>query len=342
MEKTNYQKIYADLIKGLSDKTKEIFSRRFGIGGKKQETLESIGNSMGITRERVRQIEEVGFSFVRKNNKEVLDKLFKDLILYFKNNGGFKKEDLVLTDLGQNNSKPYILFLLNIGDSFSRIFEKKDFYSFWGSMPDVKNKVKNTLSALSSELKKIGAPLVKKEFISRFSSKLGLTPAVLYSYLEVSKNIKANQEGKIGLITWPEIRPKGVRDKAFLVFRKEKKPIHFKKLAELIDASNYNLPNRKALPQTVHNELIKDPNFVLVGRGIYALKEWGYAPGTVKDVIVGIMKETNQPITKEQLTKKVLSQRLVAKNTILINLNDKKYFARDEKGKYILRKTQTA
>lgn len=353
MEKTNYSKIYADLTKGLSDKTKEIFSRRFGIGGKKQETLESIGDSMSITRERVRQIEAVGFSFVKKNNEEILDKLFKEFTAYFKNKGGFKKEDLALSDLSQNSGQPYILFLLNLGDNFSRVYEKKDFYSFWSIMPDAEKKIGNVLSSFNSELEKIGAPLSKKEIISRFTAKYNFTPAVLNSYLEVSKNIRENSEGRIGLINWPEIRPRGVRDKSFLVFRKEKKPIHFKKLAELIDASNYNLPNKKTLPQTVHNELIKDPNFVLVGRGIYALKEWGYNPGTVREVIVNTLKEAKQPMTKKELMNKVLSQRLVAENTILINLNDKKYFSKDEKGKYtlspfvkgegcILRKTQTA
>lgn len=342
MDKTNYSTIYVNLIKGLSDKTKEVFSRRFGIGGKPQETLESIGKTMGVTRERVRQIEASGFNYIKSEKKEVLEKIFKDFLNYFKISGGLKREDLVLEDLGGNNTKPHISFLLTLGEQFARVCEKKDFSSFWTVIPNGEGEVKKLLASLTSDLKKVGKPLNKKEFLTQLSGKYNLTPAVLSSYLEVSKNIKENKEGKMGLAEWPEINPRGVRDKAFLVFQKEQKPLHFTKVAGLIDECNYNLPNKKTLPQTVHNELIKDPRFVLVGRGIYALKEWGYNPGTVKDVLIQIMRKNNQPIDKEKLIERALSQRLVAKNTVLMNLNDKKSFLRDDKGKYILRKTQTA
>lgn len=342
MAKTNYSKIYQNLIKELSDKTREVFARRFGIGGGEQETLESIGQSLNVTRERVRQIEEAGFSSIRDKNKILLDKLFKEFATYFKNKGGFKREDLVLGDLGGKNSQPHVLFLLTLGEQFSRICEKRDFYSFWSTITDGEESVEKVLSSLISELKKTKKPMGKKEFLSQVGVKYNLTPAVLSSYLEVSKNIQENREGQIGLVEWPEINPRGVRDRAFLVFKKENKPLHFTKVADLIDRFKYNLPNKKTLPQTVHNELIKDPRFVLVGRGTYALKEWGYFPGTVKDVVVQILRQCQEPMLQDELIEKVLLQRLVAKNTVLMNLNNKKYFLKDDKGKYILRKTQTA
>ena len=342
MEKISYPKIYSNLIKDLSDKTKEVFSRRFGIDQKERETLESIGKSMGITRERVRQIEAAGFSHIRNQKKEVLDGLFKEFLAYFKNKGGLKREDLVLADLGGKNSQSQVLFFLTLGEQFSRVCEKKDFYSFWTIMPGAEQTVKKTLTSLANDFKKINSPLAKKDFLNQFTSKYNLNPSSLLSYFEISKNIKENNEGRVGLVEWPEIKPRGVRDRALLVFQKEQKPLHFTKVANLIDNLNYNLPNKKTLPQTVHNELIKDRRFVLVGRGTYALKEWGYNPGTVKDVIIQVMKGTGQPIGKDELIEKVLSQRLVAKNTVLMNLNDKNYFSRDDKGRYILRKTQTA
>lgn len=110
----------------------------------------------------------------------------------------------------------------------------------------------------------------------------------------------------------------------------------------MIDELEYNLPNKKTHFQTVHNELIKDSRFVLVGRGTYALQEWGYNPGTVKDVIAKILGEKKESLHKDDIVKKVLSQRLVSQNTILVNLNDKKYFQRNPEGKYSLVKTQTS
>jgi len=342
MPEVNYSNVYKDLTKGLPDKTREVFSRRFGIGQKERETLESIGQSMNITRERVRQIEKAGFTHIKAEKKDVLERIFSQFSSYFEKNGGLKKEEAALADLGGKNNQSYVLFLLSLGDKFFKVFGKKDFHSFWTVMPDGEKSAQKTLSSLVSDLKKVSAPLEKKDFYDQFSTKYGVGSNVIFTFVEISKNIKENSEGKIGLSEWAEINPRGVRDKSFLVFKKEQKPLHFTRVAQLIDSYNYGSIDKKTLPQTVHNELIKDQRFILVGRGMYALREWNYAPGTVKEVIVKIIKEAGEPVEKDALVEKVLAQHIVAKNTVLMNLNDKKFFIKDEKGRYLLRKTQTA
>jgi DNA-directed RNA polymerase delta subunit len=72
-----------------------------------------------------------------------------------------------------------------------------------------------------------------------------------------------------------------VRDFAYLAVKKHGSPLHFREVASLIE----KMFNRAAHVATTHNELIKDPRFVLVGRGMYALREWGYTQGVVRDVI---------------------------------------------------------
>ncbi len=340
MNKLNYSQLYAKLTKGLSPKTKDIFDRRFGVKTGEIETLESIGKSLKITRERVRQIQEVGFNFIKKNHKETLVKVFEELEVYFKERGGFKKEEIVLADLGGKKNKPYVLFFLMIGDQFSRVCEKKDYSYFWSTLPNPENKIKDKLQSIVSDIQNHGSTLSKKELFANFASKHELNEAVFDSYLEVSKKIQTNKEGRFGLIDWPEIKPRSVRDKAFLVFKKHQKPLHFREITSLIDQLEYNLPNKKTHPQTVHNELIKDTRFVLVGRGMYALGEWGYVPGTIKDIISNVLKEKPQLVSKDEIVKEVLNQRLVEKNTILIKLNDKKYFQKDSQGKYFAIETQ--
>jgi hypothetical protein len=128
---------------------------------------------------------------------------------------------------------------------------------------------------------------------------------------------------------WPEINPRVIKDKAFLVFKKENKPLHFSQVAQLIGTN--------ALVQTVHNELIRDQRFVLVGRGIYALADWGYKPGTVKEVISGILAQSGDPLSKDEILKKVSEQRIVKANTVLLNLSNKQRFLRNSQGKYLLR-----
>jgi hypothetical protein len=95
--------------------------------------------------------------------------------------------------------------------------------------------------------------------------------------------------------------------------------------------------NRKVHVATVHNELIKDTRFVLVGRGLYALAEWGYQPGVVKEIISKVLKESKKPLTKEEIVEKVLGQRFVKENTVALNLQDKNRFVKDDKGMYNVR-----
>ena len=120
-----------------------------------------------------------------------------------------------------------------------------------------------------------------------------------------------------------------MRDYAYLVIRRHGSPIHFREVAKLIT----ELFNKKAHVATTHNELIKDPRFVLVGRGLYALSEWGYMSGVVRDVIKNIV-DKNGPLTKDEIVKKVLKERYVKENTIMVNLQNPKFFKKSKDGKY--------
>src|SRR3989344_1866558 len=273
-QKTNYSQTYTKLTKNLLPKTKDIFEKRFGVKTGVGQTLDSIGKYLGITRERVRQIEKAGFTVIKKNHPETLEKVFKELDVYFAQKGGFKKEEILLEDIGGKKNKPYVLFFLAMSDRFSKVCEKKDYHYFWMANQEPETRVLNTLGTLVADLKTIGSPLLKPELFAQFTSKYNMPPEILASYLEISKRIQENKEGKIGLVDWPEIRSRSVKDRAFLVFKKHQKPLHFRHIAELINQLESEVSFKKAHPQTVDNELIKDQRFVLVGKGMYALGEW--------------------------------------------------------------------
>lgn len=326
----NYQKICQQLLRDLPKKQKEVILRRFAltsyqnlVGQIKRESLESIGKSFGITRERVRQIEE---DALRKIKPKIAQypKVFQYFRKTLKRWGGLKKEEALLAELGGKRYQPQVYFLLAISEEFERFGQgrNEDFYPFWATDRNSLNLAKKIINILLAKLKEIGKPLSLEE-LSSFISSEKLRP-FLISYVEVSKKIFSNSEKLYGLKDWPEINPRGVKDKAYLTFKKLGKPLHFSEVANSIEG---------ALSQTVHNELIKDPRFVLVGRGIYALKEWGYLPGQVKDVISQILKKEG-PLTQREILERVLKQRLVKENTILLNLNNRKYFLRDSEGKY--------
>lgn len=335
------QKIYQNLLNELPERSRNIIERRFGLAGQERETLDSIGKSYGVCRERIRQIEDSGINFIKKELKKPL---YRDVFQYFINNfkrtGNLKREDLFLCKMTPADFQNQTLFWLTLGDPFFRFSENNDYHPLWtinlDSFDFAQKVVCNFIDRFNKEERLISQDEVFHIFKKDFDSKTNLTSQAVFSYLEISKKIDNNSEGFFGLKDWPEISPRGVKDKAFLALKKAGKPLHFNEVTNSINQLDLDSKN-KALPQTVHNELIRDSRFVLVGRGIYALKEWGFLPGQVRDIIQEVLKQNKGPLSKEEIIQKVMKQRLVKENTILLNLQNKKHFSRNDKGKYTLK-----
>ncbi|RLC37957.1 hypothetical protein DRH27_03445 [Candidatus Falkowbacteria bacterium] len=156
---------------------------------------------------------------------------------------------------------------------------------------------------------------------------------IIYSVLKTSKKINQNKFGHWGVHNWREIKPKTINDKIYLVLKNHGKPIHFAEIADMINKIEFDA--KKANAATVHNELILDNKYILVGRGLYGLKEWGYKSGTVAEVIEEILNNESEPITREEIINKVLEKRLVKKATIILALMNKDKFKKNE-GKYYI------
>lgn len=154
----------------------------------------------------------------------------------------------------------------------------------------------------------------------------------ILNHLNVAGRVKKNRFGKWGLVGWMEVSPKGTREKVYLVLKEHKRPLHFTEVAKLIDQHLLAKKGKKAHPQTVHNELIKDQKFVLIGRGIYALREWGYYEGTVKDVLKKILEEKKKPLKREEIMEEILKMRKVKETTVMVNLNNEALFEKVESG----------
>lgn len=347
----NIKKTVADLLKNTSARNKDIISRRFGLKTGQKETLESIGASYSITRERVRQIEESTLAQLRQaaaSHPDVKSYIVLARDILNERGGVIKERDLFKSFSGaegDNINNSSLVFLLTLSNELARSPENDDFNSFWTVNNATLASFTNTTNSLIKVLEKAArvvsnsdfAFLAQKHAVPSFStSGKPLSENDINLVMAVSKNIGSNIFNEVGLASWSEIKPKGVRDKAFLVLKKSTKPQHFSDIASLINASGFN--NKKANVQTVHNELIKDGRFILVGRGMYALSEWGYRAGTVKDVLVDVLKSSTKPMTKAALMAKVKDARMVKENTILLNLQDSKTFVKNPDGTYNLKK----
>lgn len=335
----NYPKICQKVLSGLPPRQKEVIERRFGLPhGRQRETLESIGESFGVTRERIRQLENDGFLRLAKCEKtKDLTSAFDYFAEHLKKQGGAQREDILFKHLAKEQEQNDVQFLFTLGETFHRFPESDALYPFWAIDQGLFEEIEQVVSTILKKLEQDNKPLPLVNLLSSVKAKPSTT---FLSCLSIAKQVEMGPLGEYGLIAWPEIRPRGVRDKAYLALKKQQKPLHFQAITEAINhLLNFSdiAELREAKPQTVHNELIKDERFVLVGRGVYGLKDWGYQDGTVKDVIASVLKQTQKPLSRQEVIEKVSAQRFVKMSTILLNLNNKKYFSRDNQGGYTLK-----
>lgn len=331
--------VTAKILRTLSNKRAEdVLGKRYGIKGNGRHTLESIGKFYGITRERVRQIEEAGIKSLVGNDE--VQKELQALYPVFRNhlvgNGGISEEKRYFNSLVDTKFYPHIEFLLSLGRPVRKAEEDENHFHRWFVDDETLKKAETVVSRVVDQLDSKKTVVSENALADMFSNHARdvfgepKDEKSVKSFMSIAKAISKNPYGEYGLASWPDVNPRGVRDKAFVVLAKNEKPLHFTDVAKHINKSGWS--RRQAHPQTVHNELIKDARFVLVGRGLYALKEWGYEPGTVKDVLFSVLKEADRPLTKEDIVKKVMEKRMVKENTILLNLQDKKRFKREGEG----------
>jgi hypothetical protein len=333
------QALVKRLLAEVPERAREVLTFRFGLGtSAERETLEAIGERWGITRERVRQIEAAGIEAVR-NSKAFKDAetAFAELCDHIRMLGGIVPEDELLAGLaGDEKTRNRIRFLLVVGSAFFRERETDDFYARWHVDKKTATIVHEALSRLYASLPDTEV-LAEGEILDRFLEELKQVndayknEEVLKRWLSLSKSIGANPLAEWGKAQAPAIRTKGIRDYAYLVIKRAGEPMHFSDVAKSIST----LFAKEAHVATTHNELIKDDRFVLVGRGLYALAEWGYQPGVVRDVIKEAIKKAGA-MTREQVIEAVKKVRYVKDNTILVNLNDPRYFKRQKDSTYTL------
>lgn len=325
------------LLVTVPERAREVLMRRFGLGTNlKRETLEAIGDRSSITRERVRQIEAAGLETIR-NSKAFKDArpAFEELARYVQALGVMVPEETLMQALGRDEkSRNRFRFLLMLDSAFFRERETNDFLARWHVDSATAKSIHNALSKLYASLKDDDV-ISEGELLNRFLDELKdvnesyKNEEVLKRWLSLSKHIGSNPLAEWGRVNAPAIRVKGIRDYAYLAIKRHGAPMHFSAVAKSISG----LFSKKAHIATTHNELIKDPRFVLVGRGLYALTEWGYTPGVVRDVIRETLLEKG-PMKKEEVIEQVKRARFVKENTILVNLNDPRYFKRLKDGRY--------
>ena len=379
------QIILDNLFNILRDKERAVLKMRFGLADGKKVTLEAIGDSYNLTRERIRQIENSAVSKIKKH--EEFDKYTASLRDVINNlleeHGGIMEHNYLIDNLSYlsllanseqkanaaalKNHYSFILTKL-LSEMFDYVPENGHYNDLWKLKFASTDHLQEMLEFMLQKLAELKAVLKTAEIIRlikesevykkyeerlKVSNNFDISHLVesehfeesadivnehkaLYSLLRASKNLRQNKFGQWGIKDWPEVTPKTVNHKIYLIIKNYGQPLHFREIADKINSIGFD--RKTANAATVHNELILDDKYILIGRGIYALKEWGYANGTVGQVVEQALKEAGRPLTKDEITEKVLQKRLVKQATVNLALMNKDKFIK-ESGRYRLANT---
>lgn len=320
------------------EREREIISRRYGLFDRK-ETLEQIGELLGITRERVRQLEKAIITRLKaqaeQNKIPNVQEVERTLSELLEASGTAARVSALGEKLTEKNSKidqSRIAFLATLCPNLV-VVDENDFYfqavALKRNYKDTKS-LTGKVDAIVKVIKGIGQPS-KIDVIATEAKEVDDAKAAALA--SISK-LLASLNGDWGLTKWPTVNPKNIRDKIYVILRENGKQMHFSAIADKIKESDFK--RKDVTTQAIHNELIKDDRFVLVGRGIYALKEWGFKKGTVSDVITEVLTKAGEPLHRDEIVKRVLKNRYVKETTILLNLQGKKQFKRVAKATYTL------
>ncbi len=341
--KKNPYQLVLKIITILPSRTQDIVKGRFGLDNDNPKTLEAVGRNYNVTRERIRQIIEVALKTIKKQPVlKMADVFIKQAEQILRQSGGIVENEKFLTKIDKQlkeskGNLSVIRFLLALNPNFSFEEENDLHNSFWHFSRISKDKIYKNIRDIEGLFKKKQSICLIDEILVLVKNNIlsSINKEELKAYLEISKKIGMNPFGEYGLFDWVEIDPSGARDRAYLIMKHSKKPLHFSDITKRLNECNeIIIPasvashswQKKVCVQTVHNELIRDSRFVLIGRGIYALGEWGYKPGKIINVIKDIFKEVGKPLKQETIIKEVKKRRMAKDNTIILNLHNKKYF----------------
>lgn len=350
LEQFNPQEALQLLLKVLAKKEEDVLTRRYGLHGGDSETLEEIGKSYNVTRERIRQIENAATAKIRTSGE--FDRharpVQSTLTSLLTEHGGIMEEnhmhDSLLTYVGGNAAQRSIIrFFMGelLPDHFQLVQESPMLRRAWKLSDISLDFVHDAITVIGETIEGLGKPASFDDIHDRFTEhafhqehRERLSKPVIHSLMILSKNIASNPFNEYGLTNWGSVRPRRMNDKIYLILKKHGTPLHFTEITQRINDAQFD--SRKAYPPTVHNELILNDRYVLVGRGIYGLNEWGYKPGVVLDVIRDILTQAESGLTRDEIVEQVLAQRMVKKNTIHLALTNKDYFVKSKDGTYVL------
>jgi hypothetical protein len=223
----------AELLGILDERSRRIITRRFGLDGRDGKTLHAIGAEEGVTRERIRQIEQSALKMFRaartsdeadssragKKTSDALQELLESL-------GGVAREPVLWAVLRLQDPKDRaaILFLLESLPDVKEVPESDLLFRHFRREGSANSDA--VLTHAKALLVSASRLLDDGKFFAGVSARVGmsLSDPALRSVLSLSREIVQTPFGEWGLRGWAEATPRGDGDKANIVLKRAKRP----------------------------------------------------------------------------------------------------------------------
>lgn len=328
--KVDFSEFMEKLLGLLTTRERDVIERRFAIGYDKKETLDHIGKGYSVTRERIRQIEAVAIQKLARISQDKSIRVIHDIAKDVLNNfGGVMSEDLLVSEMlkviegAQETNTNSLKFTMRVSKDLIKHEKNQFFRPFWHtkalSYAQIKTAMKDITKVLKKNKEVMNADAVASALKSHYPKEM------VKSLMFIDWNFLETETGW-GLTSWRHINPRSIRDCITIIMKEHKKPLHF---TDIMNKITEEFPNRREVtPQASHNELIRHDEFVLLGRGLYGLKEWGMAAGTVCDLLRAVLTENGGTMKRKDIIEAVLAKRDVRTGTISLSLQKYPFFER--------------
>ncbi|MCL4358435.1 MAG: hypothetical protein M1505_01180 [Patescibacteria group bacterium] len=344
-ETLNLSKTVDEVLSGLSEREGDIIRRRYGLV-EPAESLQDIADDYNLTRERIRQIQARSLNSISAaiQKNPVVNQLNRTAAkqlgpLALRREASLLQKLKEYYQFNQENNLRASRFFLRQARQFQIYPEDDNFHAYFSQTEKNLNLARHILKRLLFKFLEEPTQVWSESKIYNFvlveiKKHLNVNPpeSEIFGFIRIIKVLGKNPYSQFGLSNHILISPPSLKEKIRLIFEMEGQPLHFKtihhKLNQFLDFKDDFLSDhwRKDYSvESIHNQMILDPEVVLAGRGIYALKRWGYYNGETIELLKELVSRARR-IEKEKLWCEVQKAKMISRTTFEIYIRRRDLF----------------
>ncbi len=325
-----------------NDRSIDIIKRRFGFDSGERQTLDEIGKDYGITRERVRQIQERSIQRIKHpstKGRSTIISIINDI---------FQKNQFIISDseadylIGKvfNTSKfdgsSFLDMISDLGWIQKNKIGDVAFYTNNALKPTLSLTMTNVYSLLKASSTMISLEEIIKKIIpsnTKYSENSDLQ-VIIKRICSLDPRIEERMPERYtlyGLHSRTNIWASLIKE----VLEKEGEPLHFADITNSVNDMFPNTDNNHIDVRRLHSILIENHAFSHSGvKGTYGLTEWGFRKETTSELIEECIKKAGFPLHWKQIYNYVSKYKDTKPANIIAMLNSRDKFVRKGKGMF--------